>query len=275
MIFIRQKRGIIAILVALTMSSLWLFRGYLFPQNMPKAGIALSFDDRFIKEWYLLRPLFRKYNAHVTFYLTQPDSLSAEEWNMLGALSKDGHEIACHGAIHTQSIPFVWHNSIKEYFKVEIFPALNTMKKHGYTPTTFAHPGGSQFWWLDQKLYQYFNLLRDVSLKKRKLGNWVFERKIDEINEIYFRPNQSKSVSALMIDIGNELSEKEILEVLKKAKSTQSAVMLFGHKPLFQSAKTGQEYGFEVEFLTYILSESAKLGLKTYTMAELSQFNKP
>jgi hypothetical protein len=29
-----------------------------------------------------------------------------------------------------------------------------------------------------------------------------------------------------MIDIGNELSEKEILDVLKKAKSTQSAVML-------------------------------------------------
>jgi hypothetical protein len=44
------------------------------------------------------------------------------------------------------------------------------MKKHGYTPTTFAHPGGSQFWWLDQKLYQYFNLLRDVSLKKESLA---------------------------------------------------------------------------------------------------------
>ncbi len=78
-----------------------------------------------------------------------------------------------------------------------------------------------------------------------------------------------------MIDVSNELSEKEILEVLKKAKKTQSVAMLFGHKPLFQTAKTGQEYGFEVKFLTYILSESAKLGLKTYTMAELSQFNKP
>lgn len=275
MIFIRQKRGIIALLVALIISGLWFYKDYIFPENMPKAGIALSFDDRYIKEWYQLRPLFKKYNAHVTFYLTQPDSLSTEEWNMLRILAQDGHEIGCHGAIHTQSIPFVWRNSIQEYFEVEIFPALNTMKKHGFTPTTFAHPGGSQFWWLDQKLYPYFNLLRDVSLKKRKLGDWVFERKIDEINEIYFRPNQSKSVSALMIDISNELSEKEILEVLTKAQNRQCAVMLFGHKPLFQSAKTGQEYGFEVEFLTYILSESAKLGLKTYTMAELSQFNKP
>ncbi|MDI9878437.1 polysaccharide deacetylase family protein [Flectobacillus longus] len=275
MIFIRQKRGIIAILVALILSSLYVFRGYIFLENMPKAGIALSFDDRYIKEWYQLRPLFKKYNAHVTFYLTQPDSLSTEEWNMLRILAQDGHEIGCHGAIHTQSIPFVWRNSIQEYLDIEIHQALKTMQSHGYIPHTFAHPGGSQFWWLDQKLYQYFDLLRDVSLKKRKLGNWVFERNINEINEIYFRPNQSKSVSALMIDIGNELSEKEITKVLIKARNTQSAVMLFGHKPLFQSAKTGQEYGFEVEFLTYILSESAKLGLITYTMAELSQFNKP
>jgi peptidoglycan-N-acetylglucosamine deacetylase len=56
------------------------FLGCGSPSGKPGAGgIALSFDDHFIKEWYELRPLFQKYNAKATFFITCPDSLNAEK----------------------------------------------------------------------------------------------------------------------------------------------------------------------------------------------------
>ena len=52
-------------------------------KTVRQAGLALSFDDRFVKEWTQLRPLLKKYNVKATFYITQPDSLSDEEVLML------------------------------------------------------------------------------------------------------------------------------------------------------------------------------------------------
>ena len=77
-----------------------------------QAGIAVSFDDRFVKEWYQLRPLLKKYNAKCTFYITQPDSLSDEEVKLLHELQKEGHEIGCHGAMHVRSMYYIWDFSL-------------------------------------------------------------------------------------------------------------------------------------------------------------------
>ncbi|MEO6687362.1 MAG: polysaccharide deacetylase, partial [Dyadobacter sp.] len=73
---------------------------------------------------------------------------------------------------------------------------------------------------------------------------------------------------ALMIDEGTNISEKEIKEALKKAKETNTAIMLFGHQPLHEKPKNGQ-YGFSITFLETILKEAKVQNLKFYTMSEL------
>ena len=73
-------------------------------KTVQQGGIAISFDDRFVKQWYQLRPLLKRYNVKCTFYITQPDSLSDEEVKMLHQLQKEGHEIGCHGAMHVRSM---------------------------------------------------------------------------------------------------------------------------------------------------------------------------
>jgi hypothetical protein len=236
-----------------------------------QAGIALSFDDRFIEEWFQLRPLLLQYHTKATFYITQPDSLSPREIMLLKILEKDGHEIGCHGAQHIRSLPFVWQNSLAEYMQVEIFPALATMKKQGFSPITFAHPGGSQFWWIDLTLLKHFVLLRDVSLKERKLYGFSYHRNIEQINEIYYDFKGQKRVEALLIDESNQLTWQELRWALVKAQKTNTALMLFGHRPLSASNRLGTDYGFDIKRLEQILAESAKLGLKSYTMAELVQ----
>ena len=238
-------------------------------KTIHQAGIALSFDDRFVKEWASLRPLLKKYNVKSTFYITQPDSLSVEEVNILHELRKDGHEIGCHGAMHVRSMYYIWENSLEEYMENEIFQALKTMKKQGFTPKTFAHPGGSQMWYSDRELLKYFSILRDVSLKNRNLWGYEYTREIDDMDEIYHQHDNTQRVNALLIDVGTKLTIEDLQKGLKRAKGEGSVMMIFGHKPLNENTKKINEYGFDIHFLEQILAESAKLELKFYRMDEL------
>ena len=235
-----------------------------------QVGIAISFDDRFVKEWYQLRPYFEKYNAKCTFYITQPDSLSHDEVDLLHQLEKDGNEIGCHGAMHVRSMYYIWDFSLEEYMNNEIFPALRTMKKYGFSPKTFAHPGGSQMWYSDRELLKHFTLLRDVSMKTRTLWDYNYTHEVEDIDEIFYQRNGTQKVNALLIDTSAKLTIEDIKKGLKRASEEGSVMMMFGHKPLTKTTQKADEYGFDVKFLEQILQESAKLNLKTYTMQELT-----
>ena len=235
-----------------------------------KAGIAISFDDRFVKEWYQLSPLLKKYNVKCTFYITQPDSLSDEDVKMLHQFQKEGNEIGCHGAMHVRSMYYIRDFSLDEYMKNEIFHALTTMKKQGFVPSTFAHPGGSQMWYSDRELLKYFTLLRDVSMKNRTIWNFNFTQEIEDIDEIFYDHSGVQKVNALLIDTSAKLTIEDIKKGLKRASEEGSIMMMFGHKPLSKTTQKVNEYGFDVKFLEQILMESAKLNLKTYTMQELN-----
>ena len=234
-----------------------------------QGGIAISFDDRFVKEWYQLRPLLKKYNAKCTFYITQPDSLSDEEVKLLHQLQQEGDEIGCHGAMHVRSMYYIWDFSLDEYMKNEIFSALKTMKKQGFLPKTFAHPGGSQTWYSDRELLKYFTLLRDVSMKNRILWDFNYTHEIENMDEIYYQHDSTQKVNALLIDTSAKLTIEDIKKGLKRASQEGSVMMMFGHKPLTKTTQKSDEYGFDVQFLEQILAESAKLNLKTYTMQQL------
>ena len=50
-----------------------------------------------------MKELLKQYNSHVTFFITQFDSLDSGEIKMLRELEKEGHEIGSHGALHVVS----------------------------------------------------------------------------------------------------------------------------------------------------------------------------
>lgn len=188
---------------------------------------------------------------------------------MLHQLQADGHEIGCHGAMHVGSIRYVWEHSLEEYMQKEVFQALKTMKQQGFTPTTFAHPGGSQIWYIDSELLKYFSLLRDVSMKERNIFGFTYRRAVENMDEIYHHHDDTRKVNALIIDASANLTIEDIQKGLAKAQKEQSVMMLFGHKPLRKITHKPKEYGFDIHFLEQILAESAKLKLQYFTMNEL------
>lgn len=265
-------RIIYNILVQLTlfMSVLLLISCQQKSENTHKAGIAISFDDHFINEWYALRPLFQKYNAQVTFFITCPDSLTNNEISKIKQLQKDGHEIGFHGTIHGNATAMLASMGPQKYVETELEPGLRHLAEIGIKPASYAHPGGNHTDQADSILLANgFKILRDVAQAERKLfGIPVYHLAPRVMNCIYYPFNKKQIVDALMIDEGTNISNEEIKDALKKAKDTNTAIMLFGHKPLYNKPKNG-EYGFSVAFLETILKEANARNLKFYTMSEL------
>jgi len=238
--------------------------------NSEQGGIAISFDDHFINDWYALRPLFLKYNAQVTFFLTCPDSLTGSEIIKIKQLQKDGHEIGFHGTVHGNATEMLKSQGPQKYIETELEPGLKHLAQVGIKPTSYAHPGGNHTDQADSILLAHgFKILRDVAQAERKLfGIPVYHFAPRVMSWIYYPFNKEQIVDALMIDEGTNIGEKEIKEALKKAKDTNTAIMLFGHQPFYEKPKNGQ-YGFSVSFLETILKEAKAQNLKFYTMSEL------
>ena len=235
-----------------------------------KAGIAISFDDHFIDQWYALRPLLKKYNAKVTFFITCPDSLSAGEIQKLKTLENEGHEIGFHGTIHGRATELIAASGPARYLATEITPGLTNLKRAGFTPRSYAHPGGDHNKQVDSVLYaQGFKILRDVAISRRKLyGVPLYTISPRLMNSIFYDFDKSAEVEALLIDVSAELTENQIYEGLLRAKEEGEVIMLFGHEPLSADSKVGA-YGFDISFLETILKQANQLGLKFYTMSEL------
>lgn len=247
------------------------------PKTNQPPGIALSFDDRFINEWYQLRPLFRQYNAHVTFYITQFDSLSPTERAKLKVLQQEGHEIACHGAIHTNAVAYLKDHSLAQYMQAEVYPELQAMQRQGFNPTSFAFPGGAHTAAVDAELLKHFVMLRDVALVERTLWGITLHWPIRWMTSIYYRFDGDPITDGLLIDEGAGLSNEEIQTALDKAAQHGEALLLFGHKP-YAGPVPADGYGFLTRRLAFILAECTRRNMRTYTMSELirvSQANTP
>ncbi len=237
--------------------------------NSEKAGVAISFDDRFIDEWYALRPMFQKYNAKVTFYITCGDSLKQEEIRKLKELQDDGHEIGFHGTIHGKSTEMITLGA-EQYTQMELSPGLGFMHAAGFQPTSYAHPGGNHNEQVDAVLHaKGFKILRDVAISRRVfMGIPLYVLAPRIMNWIYYKFDQQSIVDALLIDQDSGITDAEMKDALVKAKETNTALMLFGHEPLYAKPVNG-EYGFNVSFLETILKEAREQNLRFYTMTEL------
>ena len=236
-----------------------------------KSGIAISFDDHFIDEWYALRPLFKKYDAKVTFYVTCGDSLKPGEIAKLKELEEDGHEIGFHGTIHGKSTEIIAAGGPQGYYTTEIEPGMRFMSAAGFRPTSYAHPGGNHNETVDSVLYANgFKIIRDVAIAKRQLyGYQIYALPPRLMPWIFYDFDKEKSVDALLIDTDARLTEEEMRDAIQKAKETHTALMLFGHEPLYKAPENG-EYGFSVAFLEVILKEAKAQKLHFYTMSELA-----
>lgn len=222
-------------------------------KEIRRPGVCISFDDRSIREWYSMKSLLSKYNAHVTFFVTQFDSLDSIEVSMLKGLEKEGHEIGSHGALHVVSEYYIKDKSYKEYIQNEVNASILTMTERGFVPKSFAYPYGAKYWFTDTILQRKFHILRGVEPMNP-------ERDLTLIDNIYYSFNGDRTLSAIGIDKDSDLTKEMIAKAIKRAFDNKEMLMLYGHSPATDT-DNGQ-YNFDIDLLEYILSEAKRNDLE-------------
>jgi hypothetical protein len=127
------------------------------------SSLALSFDDDFIDGWHALRPVFDRYGARVTFFVTRFPGLDADRRARLHELAADGHAIEYHGTEHRPAERYVAEHGLDAYLADEIEPGLVAMRADGFTPVAFAYPHGERSDELDAALLDHFAIVRGIA----------------------------------------------------------------------------------------------------------------
>jgi peptidoglycan/xylan/chitin deacetylase (PgdA/CDA1 family) len=205
-----------------------------------ETGLFLSFDDYCVDEWFLLRDLFLKYDARVTFYVTKFDTLTDSQIEKLRLLQQDGHEIGFHGAHHMLSEYYIKAHSFREYFENEIHAGIKTMNARGFFPTSFAYPYSAKYWGTDAELLKYFHTIR---------SSVPFKGELVKTNEAFYNFQGKRIVNAVSIDRGKGLEISQIADAFQKIKSDKTVLILYGHEP---------GHDFDPAFLEEILKLAKK-----------------
>ncbi|MDA8326113.1 MAG: polysaccharide deacetylase family protein [Nitrospiraceae bacterium] len=185
-------------------------------------GVAISFDDAYVNEWYCLRDLLNKYAAKVTFFVSGFDLLPAESVEKLRILENDGHEIAFHGLRHLSAGKFVAENSLHKYLETEIFPGIDTMTRCGFSPATFSYPYGVRAPHIDAALLKYFKHVRGVVCTNSK-------KRLTDFKQIYYGHGEGLVFAAGIDNVyGNRV--EEIHDAMKKAVDRKKTLLLYAHK---------------------------------------------
>jgi|GEM_PF-498313 len=222
-------------------------------QSWPGPGVALSFDDDFVEQWYTQRDLFKQYGAKVTFFITRFDKLSPENMERLRQLKADGHEIACHSLTHIDPLVFLETGTPDEYIEKEILPAIAIMQEAGFNPTAFSYPWGGRSVPLDWRLTQHFEIIRDSG-------------RIQNPESILYKGDPVRVLTGGSVD-SSRATWEDIELALNRAKQADDTALLYSHRILEESEKSH----ITPQTLEALLRTARDYGLKFYTYSELAR----
>jgi peptidoglycan/xylan/chitin deacetylase (PgdA/CDA1 family) len=226
-----------------------------FPLSpISRAGIALTFDDNYVDQWYAIRNIFQQYNAHVTFFVSNFYELDQTQIDKLKVLQADGHEIAFHGYNHEDVVAYLQSHTLNEYMNNEIISGINLMKSNGFNPVDFAFPYGSDDPRATAAMTPYFLHMRDTYY--------------DWDNTIFYQYGSNASViSGIGIDdntYGNSLTD--IYAGIAKAKTDNRILIFYCHEPV---ASNPGEYQTSYDRIDKILANVKNNNMTFYRVADI------
>jgi peptidoglycan/xylan/chitin deacetylase (PgdA/CDA1 family) len=225
-----------------------------------RIGIAFTFDDSAIDEWYAHRSLFQKYDIHATFFITRPHLLDSNQIQKLKVLESEGHEIACHSFKHKRATDF---ETVEEYINEEIKPALQQLQDIGFNPTSFAYPFGVSTPDLDSALLNYFKIIRKATYN-------IQDTTIDQYSEIYANFDSFRVVNAMGVDYNFNISLENFETGILRALKNKEVLILYAH---IINTSNGN-YSIHPEYLEKLFLISQKHRIKSLTMNEMYNYFK-
>ena len=220
------------------------------------AGVALTFDDKTIDQWFELRDLFQQNNTHVTFFITLwGNDLDQDSIEKLRTLQEDGHEIAFHGYNHVNADAYLENHSIQQYLDYEIIPGIEVMNNAGFYPVDFAYPFGSENDTLTAALQNYFVHVRGT------------DSYIDDPFLYEYGSNQLLIEGAGIDDLTYGNTINDIYDAISNAKQEDKILILYAHEPV---QTVTENYTISHDRIEKILINVSQQDMKFYTVSELT-----
>ena len=222
--------------------------------QLKQAGIALTFDDDRIDNWFKYLPYLDSADVKATFYICKYNRLTAEQKSKLAIIQSHGHEIAFHSTNHYNMMDYVYKykHTVDELMQNEIESGLKMMNKDGFYPTTFAYPYGAHNGLYDKMLMRYFKSVRALN------GTNDFSKSLapTEKNTLLF---------GLGIDKSSKRSDEDVLQLIKSGSANNACAVFVTH-----DINTEKKLSTTLDRLKKMINYAKELNLKFYTVSEIS-----
>lgn len=222
--------------------------------QLKQAGIALTFDDDRIDNWFKYLPYLDSAHVKATFYICKYNRLTPEQKHKLAIIQGHGHEIAFHSTNHYNMMDYVYKykHTVDELMQNEIESGLKMMNKDGFYPATFAYPYGSHNGLFDKTLMRYFKSVRALN------GTNDFSKSLasTEKNDLLF---------GLGIDKSSKRSDEDVLQLIKSGSENNACAIFVTH-----DINTDKKLSTTLERLKKMINYAKELKMKFYTVSEIS-----
>ncbi len=222
--------------------------------HMKQPGIALTFDDDRIDNWYQYLPFLDSFGVKATFYVCKYNRFTPEQKQKLSVIQNHGHEIAFHSLNHYNMPDYVYKYkyTLDELINNEVVAGLNLMNRDGFYPVTFAYPYGAHNDIIDKKLMRYFKSVRALN------GTSDFAKSLapTQKNDLLF---------GLGIDKSSKRTDESVLQLIKSAADNSNCAIFVAH-----DINTSIKLSVTKERLRKMFTHVNQLGLQYYTISEIS-----
>lgn len=222
--------------------------------QMQSPGVALTFDDNRVDNWFKYLPLLDSAGVRATFYISNYNRLKDAQINKLRVIQQHGHEIAFHTTNHYNMNDYVYKakHTVDELMRCEVEAGLKMMNKDGFYPTTFAYPYGAHNGLFDKMLMRYFKSVRALN------GTQDYTKSV-------VPTNKNDVLYGLGIDRSSKRSDGDINTILQSAKDNNTCAVFVAH-----DINSPNKFSVELGRLLQVIRFVKNNNMKFYTINEIS-----
>lgn len=241
----------------------------------PKVGdgkgvILLSFDDRCFGGWTAALPIFDKYRAHATFFVSGPIDKSAISTMQL--LCAKGHSVGLHGLSHRNADKAVADMGEELYWKDEIEPQLNICRMLNMPVSSFAYPNCRRTDATDALFYskgfKYVRGSTGLAPYDPKGLKQAGRRPLSTCDGAFIPSSaivSNRLLRTTILGANYHTDTNDLVRCIERAHERDEALVLTSH----DIAEKPSGIGLPLSWLELILSKSEELGMAVVGYDEL------
>ncbi len=233
--------------------------------------LVLAFDDRNFTLWERAIPLFKKYNAHATFFVSG-EILDNGVRRSIKHLVEAGHSVGLHGQSHMKVDDALKTIGEKAHYEKELARPMRQMWCMQLPVGCFAYPNNRRNEETDKYLLKHFKRLRagvpgaaPFDPKGEKQAGRI---PLHENDALFFPVDdlaKHKVISGAIIGEAYHTRIDEVLKCLERAAKNREVIEFTSHA----ISPNANFINMKTEWLEQILAKAQELGLEVLAFDEL------